>query len=234
MGNGKRILDLFCGVGGAAVGYHRAGFEVVGVDNRKMKRYPFKFHQADAIEYLLTYAHLFDAIHASPPCQGYTRLNYEAKADHPRLIPEVRAALAQTNLPTIIENVPGAPLRSDLVLCGEMFGLDVQRHRWFEVEGFACPQPEHIKHRGPVAGYRHGEWVEGPYVSVYGRGGGKGTVESWQQAMGIDWTDRRKELANAIPPAYTEYIGLQLWEHMRPRKYVIPRLSRPPVGWKKT
>src|SRR5688572_24958505 len=83
----KRLLDLFCGVGGAAVGYHRAGFEVVGVDHRKMPRYPFEFHKADALDFLMEHAHEFDVIHASPPCQGYTRLNYEAKASHPKMVP---------------------------------------------------------------------------------------------------------------------------------------------------
>lgn len=227
----KRLLDLFCGVGGAAMGYHRAGFEVVGVDHRKMPRYPFEFHKADALEFLMEHAHEFDVIHASPPCQGYTRLNYETKGSHPKMVPATREALALTGKPTIMENVPGAPVRSDIVLCGEMFGLAVQRHRWFEIENWECKPLDHPKHQGSVAGYRHGEWVEGPYVAVYGRGGGKGTVEVWQQAMGIDWTTRRTELANAIPPAYTEYLGRQLMDRWQ-RKYVIPRLSRPPRNFR--
>lgn len=227
----KRILDLFCGVGGAAMGYHKAGFEVVGVDRRNMKRYPFEFHQGDAIEYLKAHAHEFDAFHASPPCQGYTVLNYKGKKDHPRLVPETRAALGLTGKPWIIENVPGAPLRSDVVLCGEMFGLKVQRHRWFEVNWY-CPQPDHLPHRGDVSRYRNGVWTPGYYAAVYGNGGGKGSVEQWKAAMGIDWTNTRAELAQAIPPAYTEYLGLQLQEYLRPRKYIIPRLSRPPKNFR--
>jgi DNA (cytosine-5)-methyltransferase 1 len=107
----------------------------------------------------------------------------------------------------VIENVAGAPIRRDLVLCGEMFGLSVIRHRFFELGGWTADRPEHRKHRGRVAGMRHGEWFTGPYFAVYGDGGGKGSVAQWQEAMGIDWTDVRKEIAEAIPPAYTEFIG---------------------------
>ncbi|MFD4461333.1 hypothetical protein [Nocardia sp. NPDC058480] len=110
----------------------------------------------------------------------------------------------------MIENVQGSKLRRDLTLCGEMFGLGVIRHRYFELGGWSMPQPAHVAHRGRVAGYRHGERFDGPYVAVYGQGGGKGTVRQWQSAMGIDWTSDRVELAEAIPPAYTEFLGRQL------------------------
>jgi DNA (cytosine-5)-methyltransferase 1 len=113
-------------------------------------------------------------------------------------------------LPFVIENVQGSAVRRDLTLCGEMFGLAVIRHRYFEVEGLPVVQPAHIKHRGRVAGMRHGEWFTGPYFAVYGDGGGKGSVAQWREAMGIDWTWNRKEIAEAIPPAYTEYVGRQL------------------------
>ena len=112
----------------------------------------------------------------------------------------------------LIENVPGARLRRDLTLCGEMFGLGVIRHRHFEVYdpgGWKPEQPAHRPHRGPVRGWRHGKWRDGPYVAAYGRGGGKGTVREMQQAMGITWTDRHEELTEAIPPAYTRFIGEQ-------------------------
>jgi hypothetical protein len=95
-------------------------------------------------------------------------------------------------------------------LCGEMFALAVIRHRWFEIDGAHVPQPTHKTHRGRVAGMRHGQWYQGPYFAVYGEGGGKGTVPQWQQAMGIDWTDDRRNLAEAIPPTYTEHIGRAL------------------------
>jgi DNA (cytosine-5)-methyltransferase 1 len=109
-----------------------------------------------------------------------------------------------------MENVQGSDLRRDLTLCGEMFELSVIRHRYFEIEGFPVIQPAHRAHRGRVAGMRHGQWFTGPYFAVYGDGGGKGTVAQWQSAMGIDWTDVRKEIAEAVPPLYAEYVGAQL------------------------
>ena len=112
----------------------------------------------------------------------------------------------------MIENVAGAPIRKDLMLCGEMFRRDVIRHRYFELGGWAAAQPAHKAHRGRVAGYRHGEWYDGPYLAVYGEGGGKGSVTEWQAAMGIDWTDNRKSIAEAIPPAYTQWIGERFLE----------------------
>jgi DNA (cytosine-5)-methyltransferase 1 len=228
------LLDLFCGAGGAAVGYYRAGFDVIGVDIAPQPNYPFRFIQADALESLQyglslvekcwgdldSYRHGapygrwtgFHAAHASPPCQRYTTLakgNNANEDDYPDLIPATRELLKSTGLPYVIENVPAAPLNSPITLCGEMFGLDVIRHRCFEsnipLEGLP-----HSKHRGRVAGMRHGKWYDGPYFAVYGDGGGKGTVAQWQQAMGIDWTDVRKEIAESIPPAYSEYVGTRL------------------------
>lgn len=208
------LLDLFCGAGGAAMGYHRAGFIVIGVDINPQPNYPFAFLQGDAIEFLRNplVGTLFEAIHASPPCQASSNLTKGTNQGriYPQLIPEVRELLALTGLPTVIENVQGSDLRRDVTLCGEMFGLGVIRHRYFEIEQFKLDQPKHIKHRGRVAGWRHGEYFDGPYFAVYGEGGGKGTVPQWQEAMGIDWTDVRKELAEAIPPAYTECIGHSL------------------------
>lgn len=207
-----RLLDLFCGAGGAGMGYHRSGFEVVGVDINPQPRYPFEFYQGDALDYLRRHGHEFDAIHASPPCQSSSALTKGTNKgrEYPNLIPATREALARLDVPTIIENVQGSDLRRDLTLCGEMFGLGVIRHRYFETEGFEIDQPDHVAHRGRVAGYRHGQWYDGPYFAVYGDGGGKGSVAQWQQAMGIDWTDVRKEIAEAIPPAYTEFIGNSL------------------------
>lgn len=133
-----RLLDLFCGAGGCSVGYHRAGFEVVGVDHHKMPRYPYEFHQSDALEFLAAHGREFDAVHASPPCQKYCALRHLAKKDHPDLIPQTRALLRETGLPYVIENVPGAPLLSPVMLCGTMFGLrtdcgaELRRHRLFE------------------------------------------------------------------------------------------------------
>jgi hypothetical protein len=205
-----RLLDLFCCAGGAGMGYHRAGFEVVGVDIAPQPNYPFEFHQGDALDYVAEHWREFDAIHASPPCQGHTSLKAVHGNDWPLLIPETRRLLVATGLPFVLENVVGAPLRRDLVLCGEMFGLSVIRHRAFEFGAWTAAPIPHVPHRGRVAGMRHGEWFEGPYFAVYGNGGGKGSVQQWQQAMGIDWTAVRREIAEAIPPAYTGFIGSQL------------------------
>lgn len=207
-----RLLDLYCCAGGASVGYHRAGFdEIVGVDIAKQKNYPFDFVQADAIDYLAHHWHEFDFIHASPPCQSscaLTKGTNAGKFEYVDLIAETRDALEATGKPYCIENVQQAEVRRDLTLCGEMFGLAVIRHRWFELN-WPIVQPEHIKHRGRVAGLRHGVWYEGPYFAVYGRGGGKGTPKQWQDAMDIQWTHLQRELAEMLPPAYCQYIGEQ-------------------------
>lgn len=226
-----KALDLFCCAGGAGVGYQRAGFDIYAVDLSAQPNNPFPFHQGDALEVLrvllaggfIAFTHRdgtverlrlsdFAVIHASPPCQGYTALKAVHGNEWPLLIEPVRELLEQTGLPYIIENVQGAPVRRDLTLCGEMFGLRVLRHRFFELGGWEAVKPAHIPHRGRVAGWRHGKFYDGPYFAVYGNGGGKGSVEQWQDALGIDWTSDRHELAEAIPPAYTQFIGGQLIE----------------------
>jgi DNA (cytosine-5)-methyltransferase 1 len=128
-----RLLDLFCGAGGAGMGYHRAGFEVVGVDIKPQPRYPFEFHRADALEYLNQHWREFDIIHASPPCQFYSRATKMngTKHNHPDLLQPTIDALDATGKPYIVENVPGAPMKNYLMLCGTMFGLRVFRHRLF-------------------------------------------------------------------------------------------------------
>lgn len=210
------ILDAFCGVGGASWGYYMAGFDVVGVDIEPQPDYPFEFHQGDALEFIRMNGKAFDAIHASPPCQASTALTKGTNKgrEYPQLIPPTRDRLRQIGVPWAIENVQGAEVRRDLTLCGEMFGLGVLRHRYFEVEGFAPEVPEHKPHRGRVRGWRHGVYYDGPYVAVYGEGGGKGSVEEWQEAMGIHWTTNRKSIAEAIPPAYSEYVGRELMKEL--------------------
>jgi len=209
--NGLRVLDLCSGAGGAAVGYYRAGFEVVGVDLAPQPNYPFTFHQGDAIGFVRAHGADFDLIHASWPCQHHTALTKGTNQgrEYPDLIPAGRLAMLATGRPFVIENVQGSSVRRDLTLCGETFGLSVIRHRYFEIEGFPTLQMPHLRHRGRVAGMRHGQWYEGPYFAFYGEGGGKGTVRQWQQAMGIDWTDVRREIAEAVPPAYTQHIAEQ-------------------------
>jgi site-specific DNA-cytosine methylase len=226
-----RLLDLFCGAGGAAMGYHRAGFDVVGVDIDDQPDYPFEFVKFDALAVLTDLvqgdetimAEGFDAIHASPPCQWSSNLSRgtnhakRAAGQYVNLIPATRDLLKLTGLPWVIENVQGAEVRRDLTLCGEMFGLEVLRHRYFEIDGFDAATPEHVPHRGRVQGWRHGTYFDGPYFAVYGDGGGKGTMEEWQRAMGIDWTSSRYSIAEAIPPAYTEFVGRQLMSHLAER-----------------
>lgn len=206
-----KLLDLYSCAGGAAMGYHRAGWEVTCVDIEPQPNNPFEFHQDDALKFLRENWREFDAVHASPPCQASCALTKGTNKgrQYLDLIPATRAALAELPMPTVIENVQGARLRRDLTLCGEMFDLEVIRHRYFEI-GVPIEKPKHRPHRGRVAGWRHGQYFDGPYFAVYGDGGGKGTVEQWRRAMGIDWTDVRKELAEAIPPAYTEFLGRQL------------------------
>jgi DNA (cytosine-5)-methyltransferase 1 len=216
--NRPLLLDLFCGAGGAGEGYRRAGFEIVGVDIVPQLDYPGTMVIANALDYVADNWRRFDAIHASPPCQASSTLTKGTNKgrEYAQLIPETRRLLHATGLPTVIENVQGSDLRRDLTLCGEMFGLGVIRHRYFELGGgFAAAQPAHKPHRGRVRGWRHGVYHDGPYLAVYGEGGGKGSVSEWQEAMGIDWTDDRKAIAEAIPPAYSHYIGERLMTHLR-------------------
>lgn len=202
------------------MGYHRAGFDVIGVDIEPQPDYPFEFHQADAIDFAYKYGRDFIAVHASPPCQSQTALTKGTNKgrQYVNLIPETRRALWALNKPSVIENVQGSEVRPDLILCGEMFGLGVLRHRYFELGNWSTVAPAHVKHRGRVRGWRHGEYFDGPYLAMHGEGGGKGTVAEWQAAMGIDWTDDRKHIAEAIPPAYTEFIGKRLIEYISDRE----------------
>lgn len=205
-----RMLDAYCGAGGATRGYQLAGLHVTGVDIAPQRNYCGNaFVQADALDYIAAHGHEYAFIHASPPCQAYSALTSGTNKGrrYSDLIAATRDALDATGRPYVIENVAGAPIKRDLMLCGEMFGLAVLRHRYFETRHLHVPAPEHPAHRGRVAGMRHGAWYSGPYFAVYGDGGGKGTVAQWQDAMGIGWTDVRKEIAEAIPPAYTQHIG---------------------------
>lgn len=217
-----RLLDAFCGAGGCSVGYHRAGFDVVGIDHGPQPNYPFEFHQSDALDFIARHGSSFDAIHASPPCQRYTvgRTIHDSGDRHPDLVGPVRAAMERTGKPWVIENVPGSPLRSPAVLCGLMFGLRVLRHRLFEASFLlmAPPHPPHPKRlrtgtqtakRGGVGnGYSDGS--QG-LVCVAGN---NFVRQAAAAAMGIDWAMTRRELANAIPPAFCAFIGRQLLAHL--------------------
>lgn len=209
------LLDLFCGAGGATRGYQEAGFYVVGVDIAWQPNYcGDEFYRMDAVDYCLSNWTRFDAIHASPPCQSHSTLGKGTNNnsdDHPDFLDATRAILSMTGKPWVIENVVSAPLDNPFMLCGEMFGLSVIRHRLFESNTLVM-QPDHPPHRGLVQGWNHGVRQDGPYFAVYGDGGGKGTLQQWRDAMAMPWCQTRNEIAEAIPPAYTEYIGTQLIE----------------------
>lgn len=207
-----KLLDLYSCAGGAGMGYSLTGFDVVGVDIKPQPRYPFEFHQADAIEYVQAHGHEFDAIHASPPCQAYSKTQRIAGKKHPDLVDATRAALKATGRPYVIENVPGAPLVDPVLLVGSMFGLRTMRPRLFECSFFV---PFHL---APPAAARHAKMGrmarQGEYMHIAGKGGQSGVGQQWREAMGIDWMSVR-ELSQAIPPAYTEYIGKYLLEAVR-------------------
>lgn len=213
-----RLLDLFCCAGGAGVGYSRAGFEVVGVDINPQPNYPLPFIQGDVLKLDPKFIALFDAIHASPPCQSYSDLaKRNGNADAwPRLIDPIRALLVQSGRPYVIENVEGAPLRDPVVLCGTMFpGLRVLRHRLFEAN-FPIETPKHGKHpKVHTFDKRKSHFGKTndmrDFVQV--TGGGNCTIAAAKDAMGIDWMTKN-ELNESIPPAYTQLIGKQLLSHL--------------------
>jgi DNA (cytosine-5)-methyltransferase 1 len=218
------LIDLCCKAGGASVGYWRAGFDVIGIDNEPQPRYPFDLVERDittltaddlrriALERL---GRPLAAVVGSPPCKVHTALRHLARPEHVDLIPQTRALMRSTGLPYVIENVPGAPLESPLVLCGTEFGLSVEveegrrwlrRHRLFESNiprrgagGCSCSR------RRPAIGV----WGGGPTRPNGSRGGWSADSRQARRLLGIDWMVRN-ELSQAIPPAYTEHIGDQL------------------------
>lgn len=228
-----RLLDLYCGAGGAAMGYYRAGFnEIVGIDINPQPRYPFEFHQADALEYLAEHGHEFDAIHASPPCQKFSAMRKGRWKDryHADLVEPTREILIRISKPYVIENVVGAPLIEPVMLCGTMFGLQtkhgsqLRRHRLFETSykiDALLPPCNHIVGASVIVVYGGGQHPQRrkipATIGVYGHAGGSSkrdcldffTTNDRRDAMGIDWMTG-KELSQAIPPAYTEWIGKQI------------------------
>jgi DNA (cytosine-5)-methyltransferase 1 len=226
-----RLLDLFCGAGGAAMGYHRAGFEVVGVDIEPQPFYPFEFHRADVMDlrwddptsFFYGWPNDFDAIHASPPCQKYSTMGNRSRAEGNRRLPPapdllvpVMDLLAELDLPYVVENVAGAKamMPNAFILSGGMFGLGVHRPRYF-VSNMLILTP--AKHKPPPHG-----------IGVYGRAHdgrrlsnrksnatyrAPRSLEEAQEAMGMDWADWHGT-KEAIPPAYTEFIGRQLLKHL--------------------
>lgn len=205
-----RLLDLYCCQGGAARGYHDAGFDVTGVDIAPQPRYPYTFRQGDALEFLAAHWRRFNAVHASPPCHDHSALaNATGPNGTAHLLADTRAALSALPLPWVIENVPGATMRADFKLCGCMFNLPgLRRERWFETSwrGFELRAPcHHTGHAVTVAGH-------GALTHEYQRGWAP-TQADRNNAMGIDWMTR-DGLAQAIPPAYTRLIGAHLMDQL--------------------
>lgn len=233
-----RLLDLFCGAGGAGMGYHRAGFEVTGIDLSPQPNYPFEFEQADAIQVLRDWGSdirdVADAIHASPPCQAYStmRVMHNARDGHPDLVETTRDLLNATGLPWVIENVVGAPMKvgppdlfdrsTGVTLCGSMFGLnngeyELRRHRLFEAN-IPLGQPR-CEHRLPVIGF-YGDHARTRQRTIAGHRDRGGDITGLarkmplvRDLMGIDWM-RWEEAVLAIPPAYTEWVGTHLLAHL--------------------
>lgn len=229
------LLDLYCCAGGASTGYHRGGFDVIGVDLSAQPRYPFPFHQGDALEAL---ERLIDgrplefigrgellleqlaAAAASPPCQRHSAMSAcrpGLAGTYPDLVAATRELLEATGLPYVLENVPGAPVRPDVVLCGQAFGRDLYRHRLFESnvpltqpepdpDGPGQYAPRECGWDHPVPASRAGHWTPGTIMSVAGNVGG---VAHARKIMDMDWTNRR-ELGEAIPPYYTEHLAADL------------------------
>lgn len=228
-----RLLDLFSGAGGCAVGYDRAGFEVIGVDIVAQPRYPFEHHVADALSILrgmigwpsfngeMWRPNYFAAIHASPPCQDHTNLaNVTGGNGSGWMLAATRDLLKQISArdgtPWVIENVPGSPMTPHMMLCGSSFGLDVERHRWFELGGLPLlwsPPCAHHWQKPRFRSLNKANQNPARVVGVHGHVQYSGEAELRMAAMGIDWMTQ-EELTQAIPPAFTEHIGAQLFAQL--------------------
>jgi hypothetical protein len=206
---GRKVLDLFCGAGGASMGYHLAGFDVTGIDIKHGKRYPFNYMRKDVMTLTVEDLQPYDLIHASPPCQTYSitkhlRIAQGKQTNKLDLVEPVRKLLIESGKPYVIENVVGSPLIEPVLVCGSAFGLKVRRHRLFESNR-------------PIKGTKCDHKAQGRPIGIYGSlndeipKGGKTakTIEEGRLAMGIDWMIWG-ELVEAIPPKYTEWIANQL------------------------
>lgn len=221
-----KVLDLYCGGGGASMGLHQAlmsrsiKHEIIGVDVRNGLDYPFKLINKDVFELSLKFISSFDFIWASPPCQMFTCINHMNRklgrtADWINLIPETRELLILTDKPFVIENVTQAPIRNDIRLCGVMFGIGVFRHRAFEINNFVCYQPRHPKHDGKIGDGKYYQVVSGPLFKNKEFQEKHHDFEQWKIAMETPWisvpSDKKElpkghPLAEAVPPAYSRYI----------------------------
>jgi DNA (cytosine-5)-methyltransferase 1 len=206
-----KILDLYCGAGGASMGIHQAypTAEITGVDIKKRKRYPFPFIQADVLGFTPEFLEGYDFFWASPPCQAFSQSTTAIRANKRKIyndfIPFTRQLLLGTGKPFIIENVIMAPLLNSVMLCGQMFGLRLLRHRIFEAN-FPLVAPPHMSHKGLRAG------IDGDFITcVKGAEKTGETKVEWQRSMGIDWMTMR-EMSEAVPPAYSKYLFNQFLE----------------------
>lgn len=212
----KKVLDICCKAGGTTKGYRDAGFDVVGVDIEPQPRFPFEFYQADGLKFLREHAHEYDLIAVSPPCQGYSKSTKQwrkAGKEYPDLIDKFRQILIESGKPYVIENVPDAPLINPIFLNGAMFGLRVHRPRYFECSFYVIQPampivPKPVKMGRPVK--------EGDFIQPVGHFSG---ADYAREQMGISWMTKA-ELAEAIPPAYTRYIGEQFLAHIENRMFV--------------
>jgi len=208
-----KLLDLFCGAGGAGEGYYRAGFDVTGVDHKPQPNNPHRFVQDDALTYLAAHGGEYDAIHASPPCQAYSIAAQSQRNSgkvYPDLLAATRSVLIHIGKPWVIENVPGAPMRPNFELCGCQFKLNLRRKRWFETSWNTLALLPPCHHPFPVVsvvGHGTPSWVRAAL-------GYNPTIKHYREAMGIDWMNR-EELSQAIPPAFTEWIGRQMCAELK-------------------
>jgi DNA (cytosine-5)-methyltransferase 1 len=219
-----KLLDLFCCAGGASMGYHQAGFEVTGVDIKDQPSYPFKFIKGDVMKIIKDkdFLNSFDVIHASPPCQGYSNatkpdsiyVHYSQGKDTPKLIEPVRNALINTGKYYIIENVAGAKeyLIEPFKLTGYMFNMPIERTRYFECN-FPVAELKNITKRGYSKKYAEDNGIDYRDMSVTGKSRRKGSIDVWRKVMDMPWAGRGWELTEAIPPAYTKYIGEQILKY---------------------
>lgn len=216
--NRPKALDLFCCAGGAGMGLHLAGFDVTGVDIEVQPNYPFPCFTMNALAFPLRYGGPpgqpgYDFIWASPPCQAYSPLNAYNKKTYPDLVAETRAKLVLSGIPFVIENVVQAPLENAVTLCGSMFGLKMYRHRNFEAS-FPLEAPKHPKHEWTCQRNGYLPSVTRPFMTITG---GKHSI-AWRERaaaeMGVPWMRHVREVCEAIPPAYAEYIGRAAIAHI--------------------
>lgn len=222
--NGLTVLDTFCCSGGMGMGFYLAGFDVVGVDIDPQPNYPFPFIQADAVEFISRYGARYDLIHGSPPCQDYSNLNAYNHKDYPRLIEPTREAMVASGRPYVIENVEAAAreLKDPITLCGPMFDLRVYRHRVFETNWGLTP-PAHPKHSALCTRNGYLPTPERPFMSIHGGKHSRAWQNAAADAMGMPWIRVEaggdvklgiREVCEAIPPAYSEWIGRRAAEHI--------------------